>query len=131
MPALPWTKGTHKPAAGDQLHVLTSRLPLRSYADVPRFLYWTMRIRSQLQSAPGCIGFALDAKLITKTFWTLSAWSDKEAMDSFAHSGTHAKMLADMKGRIGNPSFVDSTATTQDIPLSWPDARARIQKLLP
>ncbi|MEU0504782.1 hypothetical protein [Nocardia sp. NPDC005998] len=126
MPALPWTAGVHKPAEGDQLHVLTSRLPLTNYIDVPRFLYWTMRIRTQLVSAPGCVGFALDAKLISKTFWTLSAWSDKQAMDHFAHSGTHAKMLADMAGRIGDPNFVESSASTGDIPLSWADARVRI-----
>ncbi|WP_433194642.1 hypothetical protein ACQP1G_38745 [Nocardia sp. CA-107356] len=131
MPALPWTPGTHQPADGDELHVLTSRLPLRNYADVPRFLYWTLRIRSQLQSAPGCVGFALDAKLITKTFWTLSAWSDKAAMDHFAHSGTHANMLADMKGRIGDPNFVESAAAAGDIPLSWADARARITEHRP
>ncbi|WP_433684871.1 hypothetical protein [Nocardia sp. CA-119907] len=129
MPALPWTAGVHKPADGDQLHVLTSRLPLTNYIDVPRFLYWTMRIRTQLVSAPGCVGFALDAKLISKTFWTLSAWSDKAAMDQFAHSGTHAKMLADMAGRIGDPSFVESSASTADIPLSWADARVRISAL--
>lgn len=129
MPALPWTAGVHKPADGDQLHVLTSRLPLTNYIDVPRFLYWTMRIRTQLVSAPGCVGFALDAKLISKTFWTLSAWSDKEAMDQFARSGTHAKMLADMAGRIGDPSFVESSTSTGDIPLSWADARVRISAL--
>ncbi|WP_433734150.1 hypothetical protein ACQP0C_18620 [Nocardia sp. CA-129566] len=129
MPALPWTAGVHKPADSDQLHVLTSRLPLTNYIDVPRFLYWTMRIRTQLVSAPGCVGFALDAKLISKTFWTLSAWSDKAAMDQFAHSGTHAKMLADMAGRIGDPNFVESSASTGDIPLSWADARVRISAL--
>ncbi|GAB2534782.1 hypothetical protein [Nocardia heshunensis] len=126
MPALPWTKGPHQPADGAALHVLTSRLPLTNYRDVPRFLYWTMRIRAQLKSAPGCVGFALDAKLIHKTFWTLSAWSDKAAMDEFAHTGTHAKMLADMAGRIGNPNFVETTGSTADIPLPWPAARARI-----
>lgn len=126
MPALPWTKGVHRPADGDELHVLTSRLPLRRYADVPRFLYWTALVRGQLVSAPGCVGFALDAKLVTKTFWTLSAWSDKAAMDEFAHSGTHARMLADMAGRLGAPTFTETGATTADIPLRWAQARERI-----
>ncbi|GAB2539805.1 hypothetical protein GCM10027167_50770 [Nocardia heshunensis] len=128
MPALPWSAGVHRPAADAQLHVLTTNLPLNRYRDIPRFLRWTVKIRTQLKSAPGCVGFTMDAKPFTKTFWTLSAWSDKEAMEVFVHTGTHAEMLKDMAGRLGNPHFADSTATSADIPLSWPEARIRIQR---
>lgn len=128
MPTLPWSTGVHKPAEGEQLHVLTSVLPLNRYSDVPRFLSWTLKIRKQLSDAPGCVGYALDAKLLSKTFWTLSAWSDKDAMEAFVRSGSHAEMLADMAGRVGSPSFVDSTAGRENIPLSWPEARARINE---
>jgi len=31
MPALPWTNGPHQPAPGEELHVLTSTLPLTHY----------------------------------------------------------------------------------------------------
>ncbi|MVU76858.1 hypothetical protein GPX89_06305 [Nocardia sp. ET3-3] len=128
MPALPWSAGVYAPADGAQLHVLTSNLPLKRYRDIPRFLRWTMKIRVQLKTAPGCAGYTLDAKVFTKTFWTLSAWSDKDAMEVFVHSGVHAEMLKDMAGRLGNPHFVDSSATAADLPLSWPEARLRIQR---
>lgn len=127
MPALPWSAGVYKPADGHQLHVMTTNLPLTRFRDVPRFLRWTIRIRTQLKSAPGCVGFTMDAKPFTKTFWTLSAWSDEQAMERFVRSGAHAEMLKDMAGRLGNPHFADSTATSADIPLSWADARARIK----
>ena len=130
MPALPWTSGPYKPSADDELHVLTSRLPLRRYADVPKFLYWTLRIRTQLRSAPGCVGFTLDAKLLKKTFWTLSAWSDKAAMDRFVRDGAHAAMLVSMKGRVGHSRFVETAAGAGDVPLSWADARDRIAGVL-
>ncbi|MFD0360825.1 antibiotic biosynthesis monooxygenase [Nocardia sp. GCM10030253] len=126
MPTLPWTSGVHEPTDGEQLQVLTSRLPLNRYSDVVRFLRWTLRIRSQLRDAPGCVGYTLDARLFSKTFWTLSAWSDQEAMNNFVRSGAHAEMLSDMAGRVGNPSFVDSTATRAQIPLSWREARTRL-----
>ncbi|NNH68583.1 hypothetical protein HLB23_01580 [Nocardia uniformis] len=129
MPVLPWSSGVHKPVEGEQLHVLTSRLPLIRYSDVPRFLRWTLKIRTQLRTAPGCVGYSLDAKLLSKTFWTLSAWSDKEAMEAFVRSGSHAEMLSDMKGRVGSPNFIDSTAGPADIPLSWAAARTRINEL--
>ncbi|MFI9504898.1 hypothetical protein [Nocardia sp. NPDC052566] len=128
MPALPWSAGVYEPADGIQLHVLTTCLPLTRYRDIPRFLRWTAKIRTQLKSTPGCAGYTLDAKPFTKTFWTLSAWSDKEAMEAFVHSGVHAKMLQDMAGRLGNPYFADSTATSAELPLSWADARARIKR---
>jgi len=42
----------------------------------------------------------LDARLLTKTFWTLSAWSYHDAMTRFVHQ--------------------------PDLPLDWTIARARI-----
>jgi quinol monooxygenase YgiN len=124
VPVLPWSTCQYR--AETQLHVLTSRLPLKSYRDIPRFLRWTFKIRKQLRDDPGCAGYSLDARLFTKTFWTLSAWADHDAMTRFVHSDQHAAMLADMAGRVGNPSFVDSTARQRDLPLDWTAARARI-----
>lgn len=125
MPALPWTTGPYTP--GDtQLHVLTSTLPLNRYRDVPRFLRWTMRIRKQLATADGCAGYSLDAHLLRKTFYTLSAWQDRDAMIGFVRSGRHAAMLADMAGRLGTSTFVESTAGAADLPLDWPAAKQRL-----
>ncbi|APA98610.1 antibiotic biosynthesis monooxygenase [Nocardia seriolae] len=126
MPEIPWTKGVYQPEDGDELHVLTSELPLKRYGDIPRFLRWTLRIRTQLRDAPGCAGYSLDALLTAKTFRTLSAWSDKAAMEAFVRSGAHAEMLADMAGRVGNPRFVESTAPGKGLPLLWAEARARL-----
>lgn len=126
MPKLPWTVGQY--CADTEMHVLTSRLPLHRYRDVPRFLRWTFKIRKQLRDDSGCAGFSLDAKLLTKTFWTLSG-SDREAMTRFVHSGHHAAMLVDMAGKVGNPSFTDSTARRTDLPLDWTAAHARITEI--
>ncbi|HUO37464.1 MAG TPA: hypothetical protein VMU34_06345 [Mycobacterium sp.] len=68
----------------------------------------------------------MDARLLTKTFWTLSAWSDHDAMTRFVHSDQHAAMLADTAGRVGSPNFVDSTAHQAELPLDWTIARTRI-----
>ncbi|WP_369635620.1 hypothetical protein [Nocardia sp. JMUB6875] len=116
MPQLPWTSGVYEPEDGAELHVLTSELSLKRYADIPRFLCWTLKIRTQLKDAPGCAGYSLDALLTSKTFRTLSAWSDKEAMEAFVRAGSHAEMLADMAGRVGNPKFVESKETGKNLP---------------
>jgi hypothetical protein len=125
MTALPWTTCQYRKDATDLL-VLTTRLPLHRYRDIPRFLRWTMRVRAQLRTAPGCAGYSLDAKPLRKTFWTVSAWSGKDAVEAFVHSGQHAAMLADLAGRVGDPRFVESTASSADLPPSWKDAHERI-----
>lgn len=124
MPKMPWTDGPYR--QDGELHVLTSRLPLNRYRDVPRFLRWSLRIRKQLVADPGCAGFTLDARLLSKTFLTLSAWQDQDAMMRFVRSGQHALMLQDMKGRLGPPQFVESAATRAGLPLKWAEAEARL-----
>ena len=126
MPTLPWTECRYRPRDGESLHVLTSTLPLASYRDVPRFLRWTLRIRRQLAQAEGAAGYSLDARLLRKTFYTLSAWSSAEAMNRFVHSGDHASMLADMAGRLGQPVFVESNASPAELPLRWDAAKQRL-----
>jgi hypothetical protein len=126
MPALPWTKGSFNPTGDRELHVLTSTLPLTRYGDVPRFLRWAMQIRKQLATTEGCAGYSLDARLLRKTFYTLSAWEDREAMDRFVRSGRHAAMLADMAGRLGQSTFVESSAPATELPLDWSAAKQRL-----
>ncbi len=67
MPALPWVQ-VCEPEPDATLVVMVSRLPLRSYTRIPSFLRATSRIRRQLATAEGLVGYSLDAKLLTKTF---------------------------------------------------------------
>jgi quinol monooxygenase YgiN len=109
------------------MHVLASTLPLRRFRDIPRFLRWTREIRAQLRTAEGCAGYHLDARLLRKTFHTHSAWSDAEAMNAFVHSGRHAAMLADMAGRLGQPTFVEYNSPARTLPLDWATARQQLR----
>jgi quinol monooxygenase YgiN len=126
MPALPWTTGPFNPTGEGELHVLTSTLPLTRYRDVPRFLRWGMKIRKQLATTDGCAGYSLDARLLRKTFYTLSAWEDRDAMNRFVRSGQHAAMLADMGGRLGQSTFVESSTDVNGLPLDWAAAKQRL-----
>ena len=126
MPALPWTTGPYRPEDDTTVHVLTSMLPLRRYGAIVRFLRWTGKIRKQLVTADGCAGYSLDARLLRKTFYTLSAWSDAEAMNQFVRSEQHAAMLADMAGRLGEATFVESSTKSSALPLDWAAAKQRL-----
>jgi hypothetical protein len=123
MPALPWTRGRYE---GTELHVLASRLHLARYRDIPRFLRWTGKIRGQLKDELACAGYTLDAHLLAKTFYTLSAWADADSMNSFVRSGEHAAMLADMSGRVADTSFAEWSVPAAELPLRWDTPRRRL-----
>lgn len=126
MPALPWSRvSPAEPAA--QLTVMGSRLPLRSYLHIPGFMKWTWQIRSQLEHAEGLVGYSLDAHLLKKTFWTVSAWTSQAALDEFVARNPHAAGMAAIRPRMQRSGFVFWTATSEDLPIPWDDVRRRIQ----
>jgi hypothetical protein len=71
MPAVSWTKIVD-PEPDREYVVMASQLLLARYRSIPSFLAATVSIRTQLSHADGLIGYALDAHLLRKTFWTVS-----------------------------------------------------------
>jgi hypothetical protein len=127
VPALPWIQRSE--AESDTAYlVMASRLPLRSYARIPSFMRATWRIRRQLATAGGLMGYSLDAKLLTKTFWTLSAWRDQEALDSFAQAEPHRGLIAAIRPHMKPTTFVTWTATGSQIPVQWETARLQVNR---
>ena len=125
MPPLPWIRITD-PDPGTPLTVVATRLPLRSHRHIPAFLGWTMRIRHQLSDAEGLAGYSLDAHLLAKTFWTVSAWTSQGAMDAFVRQEPHAGGMAAIRPNMRRPAFVFWTVTAEDLPIRWGDVRSRM-----
>jgi hypothetical protein len=127
MPALPWTKATT--VEPDHECVITaSRLPLARYSRIPAFLATTMKIRRQLAGAEGLVGYALDAKLFRKTFWTLSAWESRSALDAFSNANPHRARIDKIRPHMRPTTFVFWTANASDLPPAWADARRRVDE---
>lgn len=127
MPAFPWTTGT-TPDPEHECVVMASRLPLARYRHIPRFLAATMRIRRQLAGAEGLIGYALDAQLLRKTFWTLSAWENQQALNAFSKNDPHRARVDEIRPHMRPATFVFWTANASDLPPTWADARRRIEE---
>ena len=125
MPALPW-KRIGEVAADAELTVMASRLPLHSGSRIPAFLSATMRIRRQLAEAPGLVGYALDAKLSDKTFWTVSAWRERELLEAFAATDPHRRDVNKIRPHMEPTTFVFWTATADELPITWDEVRRRI-----
>ena len=129
MPALPWFRiFTVDPTT--ELTVMASRLPLRHYRRIPGFLRWTLRIRGQLSQSPGLVGYSLDAHVLRKTFWTLSAWTGQEAMEAFVRAEPHRFVMAAIRPHMRQSTFVFWTVTAAELPVTWPDARRHIAQAL-
>ena len=122
---LPWIR-ISAVDPGTELTVVATRLPLRSHRHIPAFLRWTMRIRGQLAAAEGLAGYSLDAHLLRKTFWTVSAWTSQAAMEEFVRQEPHAGGMAAIRPNMQSPAFLFWTVTAEDLPIRWHDVRARM-----
>ncbi len=86
----------------------------------------TVTVVRQLEATPGLVGYALDAELLRKTFWTLSAWESEVSLGTFAHTLPHTRVIQDLHGRMNTTTFVTWEVTGADMPVEWEDARTRI-----
>ena len=125
MPPLPWTSRATL-APDTECTVMGSRLPLRSHRSIPRFMLWTLRIRRQLADSPGLVGYALDAHLVDKTFWTVSAWTGRPELASFDRTDPHAAAKSAIGPAMLPTTFVFWSCTAADLPVSWDEVRRRI-----
>lgn len=126
MPALPWTSLGEVDAAHDYV-AMASRLPLARYRDIPLFLRASLDIRRQLLRAHGLVGFALDAHVWRRTFWTLSVWQEEDSLGAFARADPHERHVKRIRPHMNRSTFVTWPVSGAQLPLSWPQARQRVE----
>jgi hypothetical protein len=118
MPALPWVQ--RQAVEQDREYVaMASRLPLRSGRSVPGFLRDTLAIRRQLARTHGLVGYALDAELLHKTFWTFSVWVDRSSLDAFAASDPHRRIIRRLGPLMSQSRFEFFPITGSALPVGW------------
>ncbi|MDZ5623302.1 hypothetical protein [Nocardioides bizhenqiangii] len=125
MPALPWIS-LEAPDPGAELIVMASKLPLRAHGDIPRFLRETWRVRRQLTRSPGLVGYSLDAQLVAKTFWTVSAWESRPELGAFDRASPHANAKDVLRSAMMPSTFVMWRCRPEDLPISWSEVRLRV-----
>jgi hypothetical protein len=82
MPTLPWTAPRRPSPARGEITVMASQFKLREWRDVPPFFLASLKIRHQMLRSSGIVGVSLIAKPIAKTFYTVSAWDDRDSLNS-------------------------------------------------
>lgn len=126
MPALPWV--SRQPIDPDTEYLaMASRLPLRHYRTIPGFLRDTLAIRRQLATTAGLVGYALDAELTNKTFWTFSVWDGHEQLDTFARQNPHGQMIRRLRPLMEETRFEFFPVVGIELPWTWPQMKAPLE----
>jgi len=120
MPALPWQHQQPIDPAESYV-VMYTRLPLRRSRWIPGFLRETQRVRRQLSTTPGLVGYALRADLVRRRFWTVSVWVDEGSLRAFVAAEPHRSVMGRLRGRMGATGFQLDHAPGDALPPSWRD----------
>jgi hypothetical protein len=124
---IPWTT-TGRPGPDTDATIMASRFELTTAWRSPAFLARSLRVWRQARRSPGALGVSLRAQPLKATFWTLSAWTDRDALSSFARAEPHRTVMR--KTRPGMKEsvfrFWTTPASRLDPAQLWADAQARI-----
>ncbi|MFK0284694.1 DUF3291 domain-containing protein [Streptomyces sp. NPDC090499] len=125
MPTLRWTT-VNTPAPEAEAFVMASRLEVRSLKDVPRFFARSLAAWKQVTGAPGAYGASLIAEPLKRTFWTLSAWEDKDALYRYARTEPHKSVMTGLRPTTKGSVFTFWQVPAAELPIDWTDARRRL-----
>jgi hypothetical protein len=79
----------------------------------------------QLTPAQGLVGYSFLAYLLSKQFWTFSAWRNEDALRLFVQHPPHAQIMTAMAPYMGETRFLRWTVKGSELPLRWDDALRR------
>jgi hypothetical protein len=106
---------------------MASCLPLNKHRSVPGFFRDALTIRRQLATAEGLLGYALDAELAKKTFWTFSVWKSREHLDAFATSDPHRRIIQRLRPVMGESRFEFLSLAGNKLPMTWEQMKAPLR----
>ena len=125
MPTIPW-RSAIAPQGDVEYLVMASRLPLRYYRTIPQFLALTASVMRQLERTVGVVGYSLRAQPMSKTFWTLSAWTGKTELGEFVRTMPHLAVMGRLRPHMEATRFVTWTVPGTLLPIGWEDAIERL-----
>jgi hypothetical protein len=107
------------------IFVSLTRLRVRSFRFVPRFVLYTFRSVRQVKKAPGFQHGALLADR-SWTFWTMTAWDAQESMRQFMTTGFHSRAMPHLLDWCDEASVAHWSQPETALP-SWTEADKRMR----
>ncbi len=130
MPALPWVQRAEIDPTATYV-AMASCLPLRRHRSTPGFLRDTLAIRRQLAGAEGLVGYALDAEIVNKTFWTFSVWKTGADMHAFAGSDPHRRIIQRLRPLMDQTRFEFFPLAAETLPMTREQMKAPLRSPSP
>ncbi|WP_404957495.1 DUF3291 domain-containing protein [Streptomyces sp. 147326] len=125
MPDIPWSTPTQ--ASPDaEVYVMASRFETATLAGAVTFFLKAPGIVLQIRKAPGAHGAALRARVLRRTFLTLSAWEDRDALYRFARSEPHRSSSRAAAAFMKESVFTFWTVRADELPIGWEEAERRL-----
>lgn len=121
----PTQTGTHDLDGATHLVTMASRLELRRLRDVPAFLIAALRLRRRFADVDGGVRLDLEARPLRRTFFTLSTWRDRDALDAYTADPLHRDVMRTFRSRMAGSAFVTWDHDGSSLP-GWTDARSRL-----
>jgi hypothetical protein len=107
---------------------LLSGLPLKTYRGFPRLVRFVIGTVRQMYRGRGALGVTLRATFLARTFWTLSAWQDEQALQEFVMKRPHLDAMKEMEPYMNPAHFLRWKVKGSDLPLCWADAVRRFEQ---
>ena len=115
-----------EPDPESELHGVVGHLRPSGYRTVPRVLWHTRGIESQLAESAGLVGYALRAKLPQKKFWAVAAWESDDSLNTFVERDPHAETRVTLKRVMSESWFERFTLSGGEVPLTVDEALKRV-----
>jgi Domain of unknown function (DUF3291) len=122
VPALPWIT-VREPVPATEVVMMASRFRVERY--MPFFLD-SQRVLAQIRRADGALGVSLVARPLRREFFTLSAWTDRAALDAIVSSEPHRSVMRRQRAAMADSAFTFWTAPATALPLTWEEAEERL-----
>ena len=126
MPCLRWITVSSPADPAGACTIFAARLPLRSYRQMPRLLWFAIHVGTQLHRTPGLLGYTLDLELHQKTLWTASAWTHRGGLARFDRTGAHLKAKQALRAVMLPPTFAVWPYPIDQLPVPWHETRKRL-----
>ena len=114
---------------GVKCTALLGLVRLRTPLLLPTFIRFGIAIERQLARTSGVLGFRTAAAPLTLTFYHLSAWRDRSAIDVFVRTDPHLVAMQQLSGRLGVTSFQYWEVASSELPLQMRPELSRFFQL--
>jgi quinol monooxygenase YgiN len=87
--------------------------------------------QAQLRHTEGLVGYALDADLVHAVFWTVSVWESQDALDRFARSDPHRRLISSIQPLMAPTTFTFWDQPSTEAPVQWDLAHQKLSQMHP